>query len=414
VIPLPVAEVEPLGELRGALDEIAGVQIDSRRVEPGDLFVAVNDAARAFVPEALDRGAAALVPDDAHAALAAIAGAVRQRSDARVVAITGSVGKTSTKDMLAALAAPHRRTVAAEASFNNELGVPLTLCRLEPDTEVCVLEMGMRGMGQIAALVSFARPQIGVITNVAPVHLELVGTVERVAQAKAEILGGVETAVVPDEPLLAPYVPAGARRFSERDVLAFGDGRGAFRVGAETVELELPFTARHQALNLLAALHAYAALGLPLDRAQEGASRIAFSALRGEELALPGGGVLINDCYNANPVSMRAALAHLAERAAGARRVAVLGDMAELGPDAPEYHREIGRAAAELGVDELVAIGSLARGYVDGANGVEAHWAPGVEEGIAVLRETLRPGDVVLVKASRAVGLEAVAENITR
>jgi UDP-N-acetylmuramoyl-tripeptide--D-alanyl-D-alanine ligase len=273
--------------------------------------------------------------------------------------------------------------------------------------------MGMRGLGQIAALVSFARPHVGVITNVGPVHLELVGTIERVAQAKAEILGGVETAVVPDEPLLEPYVPRGARRFSDRDVLAFGGGRGTFRVGDETVELELPFDARHQAVNLLAALHAYAALGLPLDRAQEGASRIAFSALRGEEVELPGGGVLINDCYNANPVSMRAALQHLAERAAGARRVAVLGDMAELGPDGPAFHLEIGRAAAELGVDELVAIGDLARGYVEGADGVATHWAPSVAEGIAVVREALRPGDVVLVKGSRAVGLEAVAENLT-
>jgi UDP-N-acetylmuramoyl-tripeptide--D-alanyl-D-alanine ligase len=413
MIPLPLSEIEPLGRLVGGADAVTGVHVDSRRVGPGDLFVAVNEAARAFVPQALERGGVALLPDDPHGALAAIGGAVRSRSGARVVGITGSVGKTSTKDILAALCAPHRRTVAAEASFNNELGVPLTLCRLEPETEVCVLELSMRGLGQIAWLASFARPHIGLITNVGPVHLELVETVERVAEAKAELLAGVEVAIVPDEPLLAPFAPAGARRFSEADILEFAGGHGVFRVGDETVELDVPLTARHQALNLLAALHAYAAVGLPLAGAQAGATQIEISRLRGEELPLAGGGVLINDCYNANPVSMRAALAHLVDRAGSGRRVAVLGDMAELGPDAPAYHREVGAAAAELGVDELVAIGELARGYVEGASGIAARWVATVPEGIAALREIVRPGDTVLLKASRAIGLEAVAENVT-
>jgi UDP-N-acetylmuramoyl-tripeptide--D-alanyl-D-alanine ligase len=414
MIPLPPEEVEPLGEVVGRVEQVTGVQVDSRRIEPGGLFVAVNEAARAFVPDALARGGAALLPADPHAALAAIAGAVRSRSRARIVGVTGSTGKTSTKDILAALCAPHRRTIAAEASFNNEIGVPLTLCRLEPETEVCVVELSMRGAGQIDWLCSFARPEIGVITNVGPVHLELVGTVERVAAAKAELLRCVETAVVPDEPLLEPFLPAaGVRRFSDRDVLSFADGRAALRVGDRVVELDLPFTARHQAVNTVAALHVCDALGLPLDDLQAGASQIELSRLRGEELPLPGGGILINDCYNANPISMRAALAHLAERAGGRRRVAVLGDMAELGPDAPGYHRQVGEAAAELGVQQLVAVGELARGYVEGADGVESRWAPTVEQGIAAVRETLRPGDVVLVKASRAIGLEAVAANIT-
>lgn len=413
MIPLPREEVEPLGELTGGGETFTGVQVDSRRLREGDLFVAVNEAARAFVPEALAAGAAALVPQDAFAALAAVGGAVRSRSAARVVGITGSVGKTSVKDMLGALCAPHRRTVAAEASFNNELGVPLTLCRLEPDTEVCVLELSMRGLGQIAWLTSFARPHVGVVTNVGPVHLEVVGTIERVAEAKAELLAEVGTAIVPDEPLLEPFLPRGdVRRFSPDDVLDFRDGHGSFRVVDRVVELDVPFTARHQALNLLPALHAYDALGLPLDAAQAGAAEIRLSKLRGEELPLPDGGILINDCYNANPISMRAALAHLAERAGDRRRVAVLGDMAELGDDAPAYHREVGAAAAELGVDELIAIGELARGYVDGADGVHTRWVATVEEGAVALREALQPGDVVLVKASRAVGLEAIAENI--
>jgi UDP-N-acetylmuramoyl-tripeptide--D-alanyl-D-alanine ligase len=416
VIPLPLEEVEPLGGLlrAGGAEQVTGVQVDSRRIEPGDLFVAVNERARDFVAGALERGAAAaLVPHDAHRALAAIGGAVRDRSSARVVGITGSVGKTSTKDILAALCAPHRRTVAAEASFNNELGVPLTLCRLEPETEVCVLELAMRGLGQIAWLCSFARPEIGVITNVGPVHLELVESVERVAEAKAELLRLVDVAVVPREPLLEPFLPGGdVRHFGDEDLLSFEGGHAVLRLGEGTVELDVPFRARHQALNLLPALHAYEALGLPLDAAQAGAGQIELSRLRGEELLLPGGGVLINDCYNANPVSMRAALAHLVERAAGRRTLAVLGDMAELGAGAPAYHREVGAAAAEVGVHELVAIGELARGYVDGAGGVRSHWAPTLAEGIAAVEQALRPGDVVLVKASRAIGLEAVAANI--
>src|SRR5262249_30007689 len=160
---------------------------DSRQVEEGDLFVAASAAGADFVRHALARGAAAaLVPEDAHVALAAIAGGVRERSTAPVVGITGATGETTTKDNLAAVSLPIARTIASEGNYNNELGVPLTLTRLEPETEVCIVEMGMRGLGQIAWLASFARPDVGLITNVGPVHLELVETVENVARAKAE------------------------------------------------------------------------------------------------------------------------------------------------------------------------------------------------------------------------------------
>ena len=189
MIPLDVEEIRALapGELAGE-GAVTGMQIDSRRIAPGDLFVAVGDGVQ-FIDDARAAGAAAtLVPDDAFAALAAIAGAVRDRSSARVVGITGSSGKTSTKDILAALCAPVARTIANEASFNAELGVPLTLCRLEPDTELCLVEMGMRGFGQIAELCRFARPDAAVITAIGPVHLELVGSVDGVARAKAELL----------------------------------------------------------------------------------------------------------------------------------------------------------------------------------------------------------------------------------
>lgn len=429
MIPLELAEIARLcpGRLDAApwAERVTGVRVDSRRVAEGDLFVAVGGGAE-FRSHAFAHGAAAaLVPDDAFAALAALAGAVRARSSARVVAVTGSTGKTSTKDILAALCRPHARTIAAEASFNNELGVPLTLCRLEKDTEICVLELAMRGLGQIAELCAFARPEIGVITNVGAVHLELVGSVERVAESKAELVAALPAGGV-------AVVPAAARElepFLQRqdiDIRRFGPGDGSFvemfeilddrsrilfDVGGERIELEVNFTAPHHALNALAALVAYQALGLPLEGAQAGADRIEFSRWRGEELPLAGGGLLINDCYNANPISMRAALVHLVERAGPRRRVAVLGDMAELGPDGPVYHAEIGQVAEELGIEALVAVGSLARGYLEGARGVPtARWAPTLEVGITTLEEVLAPGDCVLVKGSRSVGLEAVAE----
>ena len=403
------------GELVAAPDaaEVTGVTIDSRTVEPGELFVAVGRG-REFVVEALASGAAAaLVPDDPHSALGALAREVRSRSSARVVGITGSTGKTSTKDILAALCRPHASTVASAGGHNNEIGLPLTLLRLEPDTEVVVAEMGMRGLGQIAELAALARPFVGVITGIGPVHLELLGTVARVAKAKAEVVAHLS-------PGGTAVVPAGVRElepFLRRDdveIVRFGEGGDvrlvrfdppllAADVMGHPLELEVPFTARHQAQNTLAALAAYRALGLPLARAGEGASDIRFSPWRGEESELPGGGLLINDAYNANPVSMRAALEHLVERANGRRTIAILGEMAELGPEAPRFHREVGQVARELGVDHVVAVGGdLAREY-GGATITTRELA------LPLLCARLRPGDAVLVKASRAAGLELVA-----
>ncbi|MDE3026442.1 MAG: hypothetical protein KGI93_12825, partial [Acidobacteriota bacterium] len=208
-----------LGRLDGDAEAVTGVEIDSRRVGPGVLFVAVRGGV-AYLDDARRRGALTLVPDDELAALAALGRAVRGRSDARVVGITGSVGKTSTKDILAALLQRRLRTVAAEEGFNNELGLPLTLCRVEPDTEVVVAEMAMRGLGQIRELARLARPDLGVITAIAPVHLEALGSLENVARAKAELLEELPAgavAVLPAEaPELEPFVPAGldVRRFA--------------------------------------------------------------------------------------------------------------------------------------------------------------------------------------------------------
>jgi UDP-N-acetylmuramoyl-tripeptide--D-alanyl-D-alanine ligase len=393
MIPLELDLIEPLGRLfaRPWADAVTGLQIDSRRIAEGDLFVAVGGG-EDFVEHALARGAAAaLVPADAHAALAAVAGAVRDRSKAKVVAITGSTGKTSTKDILYAMCAPRAKTIANEGNYNNELGVPLTLARLEPDTEICIAELGMRGLGQIAYLASFARPHIAVITNVGPVHLELVETIENVAKAKSELIaalppGGV--AVIPNEPLLEPHLDRADITFERVDPDA-------------PLPFATSYSARHQLANTRFAAAAARHLGVPLPDHE---LHVEFSRLREEERELSGGGLLLNDCYNANPVSMRAALEHLSERASGRRRVAVLGEMAELGDRAPAYHAEIGALVRELGIEHVIAVGGLARAY-------GGEWVADAAGAVDRLRAALHPGDVVLVKGSRSVGLEVVAEN---
>ena len=318
---------------------------------PGDLFVALNSGID-HVADARSRGAATLVPDDQHAALAALASLVRSKSSADVVAVVGSTGKTSTKDILGALCAAVVPTVWAEASLNNEIGLPLTVCRLEPETRVLVTEMGMRGTGQISELCAIARPGIVLVTSIGPEHLELMGSVENVARANAEAIAALPpggTAVVPDG-VAAARAPPPAQRHRGAPLRPSlgraGTGRRwRFAIGSREVTLALPFAQRHMAENALAALTAYEALGLPLERAQEGAEHIALSRWRGEETALPGGGIVVNDAYNANPTSMRAALLDLSERAGGLRRVAILGEMAELGAAAERYHREVGRTA---------------------------------------------------------------------
>ena len=399
MIPLPISLLAGLGQVHAREDQFTGVQVDSRRLAPGDLFVAVGRGSE-FLDDALSRGAAAtLVPDDAFAALGRIAREVRERSNARVVGITGSMGKTSTKDILAALCAPAARTVAAEASFNNEIGVPLTLCRLDTETEVCILELAMRGFGQIAELAAIARPEIGVITNVGPVHLEFVESLDGVARAKGELVDALPpggAAVLPPEfPVERDDITVVRPR---EPVVARDDGR-------TTVDgVSFNFTARHQIPNAATALATFDALGF----ARPDAVDVDFTRSRGEEHELPGGGLLINDAHNANPVSMRAALAYLAERAGDRRRVAVLGEMRELGRTGPRYHREIGDALVEHGVDEVLAVGELARAYLEG--GVAGRWVPNVHEALRELEVVVRSGDAVLVKASLAIGLGAVAE----
>jgi UDP-N-acetylmuramoyl-tripeptide--D-alanyl-D-alanine ligase len=402
------------------------VTIDSRDVRPGDLFVGLPgtrvDGGR-FAGEALAAGAwgvlvspehardargappgALLVADDPLAGLQALARAWRRELGARVVGITGSTGKTTTKDLLAAMLRQdgERRVVASAQNLNTEIGLPLTILAAPAETEVLVLEMAMRGAGQIAELAAIAEPDVGVIVNVGPVHLELLGSVEAVAAAKAELLVDLRpgaTAVLPaDEPLLQAFHRADLR------IVTFGAGGDVADLG----DLELPFRSAHMRTNALAALAAARAVGAephgPLD--------VTLSALRGQRIELPGEILVIDDCYNANPMSMRAALDDLAaSSSASGRRVAVLGDMLELGPDQARFHEQIGAYAADRDVDVLVAVGPLAAAMGERFGG-EQHAVPGAAEAAALAREIVRPGDTVLVKGSRAVGLEVVCERL--
>ncbi len=368
--------------------------------------------------ESLARGAstgAILAAEDPLAALQRLASAWRHALGAQVIGITGSTGKTSTKDLLLGVLAPHRRTVASRANFNTEIGLPLEILRAPAGTEVLVLEMAMRASGQIAELAAIAEPDVGVIVSIGPVHLELLGTIEAIAAAKAELIAALApaaTAIVPaGEPLLAPHLR------DELRIVTFGEGgdvrlvesgeeRVTIDLQGENVELEVSFTPAHLRRNLLAAVAAARAVGVRAS----GRVEFVLSPGRGQLATLPGGIALLDDCYNANPVSMRAALDELAAVAArrrASRRVAVLGDMLELGPTERAFHVEIGGYARRSGVDLLVAVGRLASAIAEGFGG-EARLARDAAEAAALVPALAEPGDVVLVKASNGVGLELV------
>ena len=399
------------------------VTIDSRAVAPGDLFVGLTgrnvDGGR-FTDAALAAGAwgALVAPEHAHAAsgpgvllaaddplagLQALARSWRRALGAQVVAITGSTGKTSTKDLLAAMLTPHRRVVASRQNLNTEIGLPLSILGAPAGTEVLVLEMAMRGSGQIAELAAIAEPDVGVIVNVGPVHLELLGSLEAIAAAKAELLVDLRpgaTAILPaDEPLLDAHLRG--------DLHTVTFGRGG-EVATLPDDLELPFTSSHMRLNALAALAAARAVGVEPG----GRLEVELSALRGQRIELAGPVLIIDDCYNANPMSMRAALDDLVASApASGRRIAVLGDMLELGPDAARFHAEIGSYAREAGIEVLVTVGPLAA-LMGPPFGGEQHATDDASAAAALLRELVAPGDTLLVKGSRGVGLEVVAQHL--
>jgi UDP-N-acetylmuramoyl-tripeptide--D-alanyl-D-alanine ligase len=382
------------------------------------VLVAEEHAERALAAALAGPGGAVLVHPDPLRGLQALALAWRRelgRRGTKVVAITGSTGKTSTKDILAVLLGAQRRTAASSENLNTEIGLPLSVLAAPAGTEMLVLEMAMRGAGQIAELTRIAEPDVGVIVNIGPVHLELLGTLEAIAAAKAELIAQIAsgaTVVLPvDEPLLEPHRRADVRTitFGEGGDVALQEpvrgGEVTIRHEAQLMALRPSFSQRHNLANLLAAVAAARALGLT----PEGDLEVRFSALRGERIALPGGIVLVNDCYNANSMSMRAAIDDLAETAP-ARRVAVLGDMLELGPElGPGLHREVAEHANARGVEVLIAVGPLAATMVD-AFGGEAHSVPDAQAAGELLGGLLRAGDTVLVKGSRGVGLERVAQ----
>ena len=433
-------------ELAAGDPERAGPEravIDSRQVGPGDLFVGLPGA-RAdggrFAAQALEAGAWGVLVAPEHRGLAVdaaesspgqsacaaasvilaaaplralqlLARGWRRELGARVAGVTGSTGKTSTKDILAALIRPRARTHASEENFNTEIGLPLTILEAGRDARALVLEMAMRGEGQIAELTEIAEPDVGVIVNVGPVHLEILGTVERVAAAKAELIRDLRPGAACVVPASEPLLDAHLR--DDIDTWTFGPGgqvqllsmdgeHAEVEARGERIDLELSYREPHNLLNTLAAVAAARALGVRVG----GAVDVRFSSLRGEVVELPGGVVVVNDCYNANPMSMRAALDHLAESPAE-RRIAVLGTMAELGAASPGYHREIGEHAAARGVDLLVPVGDEALAYTAGFDG-ETQPVATPEEAGALLEEVARPGDRVLVKGSRSVGLERV------
>jgi len=414
--------------------------IDSRNVPPGALFVGIPGErvdGGAFAVDALAAGAwgvlvtperaaaaasgegAILAADDPIAALGRLARAWRRELDARVIGVTGSTGKTSTKDLVAGLLAGEKRTVKSRGNYNTEIGLPLELLGAPPETEALVLEMGMRGAGQIAELASIAEPDVGVIVNVGPVHLELLGTVEAVAAAKAELIAALPpggTAIVPaGEPLLEPHrrddvawVTFGAG--GDVELEAYELNRAVVRAGDERFVLDIELPQRHQLENLLAAVAAARAVGVT----PRGHVRFEASAHRGERIEAADGVLVIDDCYNANPMSVAAGLDDLAHtaRARGGRAVAVLGDMLELGAAEREAHAAAGRQAAEADVDVLVTVGPLAAAMVDPFGG-ESYAVADAAEAAALLPEVLQPGDTVLVKASRGVGLEVLVEALT-
>ena len=364
--------------------------------------VVTESAWRWIEGEALAVRKPVLVAKDPLAVLQAAGRIALERSGARVVGVTGATGKTTTKDIIVAmLRAAGARVEGTPGNRNTEVGVPLFLTGLAQGTQVAVVEMGMRGTGQIAELAALAPPDVACITAIGPVHLELLGTVAAVAAAKAEILqalrpGGV--AVIPaDEPLLEPHVAALDPGVT---VVRFGD--------APTLSLDLSLRKAWELRNAAAALACCEALGMTPPEGSR--IEVRLSAMRGQERPLAVGGTLIEDCYNANPVAMRAALADLAGRPG--RRVAVLADMMELGPDEARFHREVGEAAAAAGIDLLVAVGERGDAYAAGADGLEAVRIPTVEEAVERVPALLREGDVVLLKGSRSMRLERVAAAI--
>ncbi|CAN5845414.1 UDP-N-acetylmuramoyl-tripeptide--D-alanyl-D-alanine ligase [soil metagenome] len=454
MIPLTLDQLADVvgGDVADATDgtrTISSVIIDSRAARPGALFVPLpgeHADGHAFVGDAMARGASgyllasaarplpepgALVVDDCADALLGLGIWVRDTIAPIVVGVTGSQGKTTTKDLMGAAIGAGRACVASPGSFNNELGVPLTCCRLDESSEVLITEIGSRGIGQIARLAALVRPDIAVVTSVGASHLELLGDIETVARAKSELVEALPADGLAVLNADDPRVAAMAERTGAR-VITYGitatadwrasgvhlDGRACARFTAHgppgEVPVRLALSGAHNVGNALAALAVADAVGVPLADAAAAVATAAVSRWRMELRAGPGGLVVINDAYNANPASTRAALDTLAALDVPGRRWAVLGLMAELGGTGDAEHASVGAHAAHAGVDRLVVVGRRAAAVAAGAleAGLPADAATVVADAdaaLTLLRAEASGGDAVLVKASRSVGLERVA-----
>lgn len=424
------------GSLSGPDVTIDGVSFDSRSIEPGQLFVPIvaGRDGHEFIADAMRRGAAAYLTSrppeggtaievvDTMAALARLAAAMRQRFHGSVVGITGSVGKTSTKDLTRAAVGAGRRTWASERSFNNEQGLPTTVLNTPTDAEVMVLEMGMRGHGEITALCDIAAPGVGVVTRVAEAHSDRVGGIEGVARAKSELVRALPasgTAVLNADDhrvaAMAGLTSAQVVTFgtqSSADVCVSGivvdvEARPSFTVRTPwgTAEVRLALRGAHMALNAAAALAVAGVIGVDLVEAAAALSDVAPGEMRMNVRRAGSGAVVLDDSYNANPTSMRAALDALVALPA-TRRIAVVGVMAEIA-DAEREHRQVAEYAAERGV-VVMPVGTDLYGISPVVD------ADSVAEALAAAFGSLAAGDAVLVKGSRVAGLDRVAAVLCR
>jgi UDP-N-acetylmuramoyl-tripeptide--D-alanyl-D-alanine ligase len=423
------------------------VSTDSRSIRPGDLFIALRgekfDGGQ-FAQQALEQGAVGVVLDAAQApavatairvddtrlALGRLAAAWRQRFDIPVVAVTGSNGKTTVKEMLAAIlraeAASDDAVLATEGNLNNDIGVPLMLLRLRPEHQFAVLEMGMNHAGEIDYLTRLARPDVALVNNAMTAHIGNLGWVEAVARAKGEIFNGLSDAGIAvinaDDPHAFLWREANARRsiveFGLREAASVRGSWQQHGSGAQLhvtlptarFEVELPVPGEHNVMNALAATAAAFALDVSCRSIVAGLS--AFRGVKGRLQTKPAlhGSTFIDDTYNANPDSVRAALAVLAGQPG--KKVLVLGDMGELGADAPAMHAQIGLAARAAGVDRLLALGEMSKETV-GAFGKGAMHFERIQELLAELENALDADTSVLVKGSRFMQMERVVKSFT-
>ncbi|MCJ8332897.1 MAG: UDP-N-acetylmuramoyl-tripeptide--D-alanyl-D-alanine ligase [Epibacterium sp.] len=429
---------------------VNGISIDTRTITRGDLFVALK-AARdghdfvaqalkkgagaalvSYVPDGLSAGAPLLIVDDVQTGLEALGAAARARTNAKVVAVTGSVGKTSTKEMLVSMLADQGRTHAAVSSYNNHWGVPLTLARMPRDTEFAVVEVGMNHPGEIAPLVRQARPHVAMVTTVAPVHVEAFADVEGIAREKAAIMEGLEpggVAILNADLNETPVLVSAADRLGVRarwfgttsdeyhlgDVILSGEKTcAAVSCKGASKTLSIQSLGAHFAMNALGALAAVDALGADLDQAIQNLASWSPVQGRGARLSIPvaGGAItVLDDSYNANPTSVGAALAVLVATPTAGRRIACLGDMGELGEEAEALHAGLAAYDTMSGVDAVYSVGPLMRNLHQALpQGHAGKWFETSTEAAAALMQDLSSGDILLVKGSNYMQLVRVVD----